>query len=234
MAGFLDRARAGERPLDGYFITFLRVLSQYPEIGQWESLWLDGHKSLYRDIYGQVKYLGDYEVGLGIWQMIDTFNPWLRAQHDPTEYRDYANWLKPVLYNVPAGFRFADYVDRLCKSVLRDAEPEEWTPVLYRILGLDETTLSELPQTGFNPSYVRDQTARFVAAAGPDVRLYPGLGVGVEGGARNVGPSDVEAMVEAAFDGGAAGVMISRNYSEMTLANLEAVGTTVRRLGKAD
>jgi DhnA family fructose-bisphosphate aldolase class Ia len=56
--------------------------------------------------------------------------------------------------------------------------------------------------------------------------------VGVEGGARNVEPPDVEAMVEAAFEGGASGVMISRNYSEMTLANLGAVGTALRRLGK--
>ena len=39
-------------------------------------------------------------------------------------------------------------------------------------------------------------------------------------------------MVEAAFDGGASGVMISRNYSEMTIDNLAAVGTALRRLKK--
>lgn len=233
LRGFLDRSRAGERPRDGYFISFLRILSRYPEIGQWETFWHEAHLSMFRMVHGQVKYHSeDLQVGLGIWQMIDTFNPWLRAQHDPADLRGYADWLKPVLYNVPAGFRFAAYVDRLCQTILRDGTPEEWTPILYRILGLDEAPYAELPTTGFKPSYVRDQTARYVDAVGPDVKLYPGIGVGVEGGARNVEPADVEAMVEASFEGGASGVMISRNYSEMTLANLGAVGSALRRLGK--
>jgi len=235
IAQYLDAACAGERPLDGYFITFLRLLFEYPEVGQWEKLWLDAHKALYREIYGQVKFYGDhYQLGLGIWQMIDTFNPWLRAQHDPTEYRLCADWVKPVLYNVPAGHRFAAYVERLCKTVLRDATPDELTPLLYRILGLHEVAFADLPQTGFKPSYVRDQTARFVEAVGPGVQVYPGLGVGVEGGPRKVAPEDVEAMIEAAFGGGASGVMISRNYSEMTLATLAAAGSALRRLGKID
>jgi hypothetical protein len=235
LAGFLDQARAGERPPGGYLITFMRILGEHPEIGQWERLWLDAHKSLYREVHGQVKFHGDrFQVGLGVWQMINTFNPWLRAQHDPAELAGYADWLKPVLYNVPAGARFAAYVRRLCQTVLRDATPEEWTPVLYRILGLDEAAFTELPETGFRPDYVRDHTARFVGAVGPGVRLYPGLGIGVEGGVRGVTPQDVEAMVAAAFEGGAAGVMISRNYSEMTLENLAAVGKTLRTLGKLD
>jgi hypothetical protein len=233
MSRYLDQARAGERPGDGYLITFLRLLADYPEIGQWEKLWLDGHKSLYREIAGQVKFFGDgYQVGLGIWQMIDTFNPWLRAQHDPAEYRLYADWLKPVLYNVPAGHRFAAYVRRLCQTILRDASPEEWTPLLYRILGLDEAAFEELPRSGFSPTYVRDQTARYAKLAGPGVPIYPGLGIGVEPGERNVSPQDVDTMVEAAFEGGAKGVMISRNYSELTLENLAAVGKALRRLGK--
>lgn len=235
MVGFFAQSRAGERPLDGNFITFHRILFEYPEILQWEKLWLDAHKGLYREIHGLVKFHGDrYRVGLGIWQMIDTFSPWLRAQHDPVEYRHYADWLKPVLYNVPAGHRFAGFVERLCQTVLGDASPSEWIPILYRILGLDEAPYEELPTEGFKPSYVRDQTARFVTAVGPDVELYPGIGIGVEGGPRPVTAADTEAMVEAAFDGGAAGLMISRNYSEMTLDNLAAVGTALRRLKKID
>lgn len=233
LRAFLERSRAGERPRDGYFVTFLRILSRYPEIGQWETFWYDAHISMYRLVHGQVKHHSpDLKVGLGVWQMIDTFNPWLRAQHDPADLRGYADWLKPVLYNVPAGFRFAAYVDRLCKTILRDGTPEEWTPILYRILGLDEAPYRELPAKGFKGSYITQQTARYVEAVGPEVQLYPGIGVGVEGGARNVTPADVEEMVEASFAGGATGVMVSRNYSEMTLANVAAVGKALRRLGK--
>jgi hypothetical protein len=235
MSAFFDEARAGVKGLDGYFIRFLRILFDYPEVLQWEKMWVDAHKGLYREIYGQVKFYGSqYEVGLGVWQMIDTFNPFLRAQHDPAEYRLYADWLKPVLYNVPAGARFQAFVQRLCTTILRDASPEEWTPILYRILGLDEAPYEELPMTGFRPEYVKEQTARFVAAAGPTVRLHPGIGIGVQdaGGTRPVSPADVSAGIEAAFEGGASGVMLSRNYSEMLLDNLSAVGDTLRRLGK--
>ena len=43
-------------------------------------------------------------------------------------------------------------------------------------------------------------------------------------------PDDVYAAVKAAFDGGAHGVLLSRKYSEMTLANLRAAGRAVRDL----
>ena len=56
--------------------------------------------------------------------------------------------------------------------------------------------------------------------------------MGVEAGARVVTPDDIGPMVEAAFEGGASGVMISRNYSELTLANLGAVGSALRALGR--
>lgn len=231
MAEYLDQARHGQRPLDGYLITFLRILLEYPEVWQWEKQWLDAHKDLYREIYGQVKFYGDrYQVGLGVWQMINTFNPLLRAAHDPAEYRHYADWVKPVLYNSPAGQRFATFVSKLCETVLRDASAAEWTPILYKILGLDEAGFDDLPSRGFSPRYVTEHTKRFVTAIGPDVSVYPGIGVGVESGPRPITPADVEAMVAASFEGGAAGVMISRNYSEMTSENLAAVGSALRDL----
>ena len=233
LEAFLRAASAGERPRDGYLITFMRICARYPEIGQWENLWHEAHVSMYRMVHGQVKfYSNNYEVGLGVWQMIDTFNPWLRAQHDPADLRQYADWVKPVLYNVPAGFRFRDYVQRLCATILRDAPAEEWSPILYRILGLDEAPFQELAEKGFSPAYVRTQTARYVDALGPDVRVYPGIGVGVEGGERIVKPGDIEPMVGAAFDGGASGIMISRNYSELSLVNLGAVGSALRAQGR--
>ena len=195
-----------------------------------------------------MRYFGDdYQVGLGIWQMINTFNPLLRAAHDPAEYKLYADWLKPVFYNAPGGARFAKFVTNLCQTILGDASPSEWTPILYKILGLDEAAFEDLPPAGFSPNYVADFTRRYVDAVGPEVAVYPGIGLGVETVARDISPADCEAMVEvardispadceamveASFDGGAGGVMISRNYSELTLTNLAAVGNALRRLGK--
>ncbi len=45
------------------------------------------------------------------------------------------------------------------------------------------------------------------------------------------GPDDPEAIsqcVMKAFDAGAAGIVVSREYEELTVANLEAVGRAVR------
>ena len=230
---YLASVRGGYQPPDGKLITFLRHLFEYPEVSQWQKLWWDGHKDLYREISGTVRYFGDsYQVGLGIWQMINTFNPLLRAAHDPAEYKLYADWLKPVFYNAPGGARFAKFVTNLCQTILGDASPSEWTPILYKILGLDEAAFEDLPPAGFSPQYVADFTRRYVDAVGPEVAVYPGIGLGVETVARDISPADCEAMVEASFDGGAGGVMISRNYSELTLTNLAAVGNALRRLGK--
>lgn len=228
----LGAARRGERPLDGYLISLWRILANYPEIGQWEKLWLEGHKAQYREISGLVRFFGEHlKVGLGVWQMIDTFNPYLRAQHDPAEYATYADWVKPVLYHVPAGARFRAFVDKLSESLLRDAPASEWLPLLYRVVGLDEAAYEDLTRAGFSAKYVGDQVRRYATALGPSVGVYPGIGVGFEAGERRLTPADVAGAIEASFEAGATGLIVSRNYSEMTLAGLAAVGDALRRLG---
>ena len=46
-------------------------------------------------------------------------------------------------------------------------------------------------------------------------------------------PEDVRDGIVGAFEGGADGVILSRKYSEMHLANLAAAGETIRELGRA-
>ena len=47
-------------------------------------------------------------------------------------------------------------------------------------------------------------------------------------GLKKTSPEDVHASTTAALDGGADGVLYSRKYSEMRLANLAAAGRAVR------
>ena len=66
--------------------------------------------TFYRELSGLVKFYDpNYEFGIGIWQVINTYNPYLRAQYDQSEYAPYADWFKPVLYHTPAGARFAEF-----------------------------------------------------------------------------------------------------------------------------
>ena len=229
---YFRRARTG-RLEDGHFVEFFRTLQEHPEVLQWEKFWLGSHKDLYHEIYGAVKWFDPRkEVGMHIWQLINTFHPFLRAQYDLRELARCADWIKPVLYNDVAGYRFNRIVTSYTKTFLGDFTPAEATRFLYEILQLDEAPWDALPKAGFSPEYVRKETRRTVERTGKPV--YPGLGIGVQDVGKDskaITPDSVRAAVRAAYEGGASGICISRNYSEASLAALAAVGQALDELG---
>lgn len=250
---FRERIKGGYKPVDGYFLEFIRIILEYPEVLSWEKFWLDSHRAFHRELAGLVKYIDPaLQVGFSIWQEITSFSPYLRAQYNYTEFKDYADFIKPIVYHVPAGARFARYVkylqpllfhkggldeeklvDMTENVVLRDFSDAEALGLFYRLLGLQEAPLTELPQKGFSVEYVRTETARAVSQVGPLVKVYPGIDAGVPGGpgSRETEPDDVYRAVLAAYEGGATGIILSRNYAEMNLANLEAAGRALKELG---
>ena len=52
---FVRDGRVGKRPVDRYYVTFWRILLNYPEIAAWEMLWTDSLRDAYRAIYQTVK-----------------------------------------------------------------------------------------------------------------------------------------------------------------------------------
>lgn len=232
---YFTRARA-KRLDDGHFVEFFRVLQEHPEVLQWEKFWLDSHKSLYHEVYGTVKWLDPRkEVGIHVWQLINTFHPFLRAQYDLRDLARCADWVKPVLYNDVAGYRFNRIVSSYTRTFLGDLSPQDATAFLYKILQLDEASWNDLPKTGFSPQYVKKETRRTVERTGKPV--YPGLGIGVQGvgkDSKRITPASVRAAVRAAYEGGASGICISRNYSEATLASLAAVGEALDEMNIKD
>lgn len=233
---YFTRVRSGVRPGDGHLVEFLRVLLHNPEIFAYEKLWHECHKQLAQDVYGTCKWLKpDAYVGMHIWQYVNTFNPFLRAQWRLEEMRHYADWVKPVVYHVAAGPRFHGIIQGYLRSWLGDFEPEEATRFLYKILQLDEAAFADLPSTGFSADYVFNETARTVRALAPDVQVYPGLGVGVQNiGSLRVTPEDVKASVRASYEAGATGIVLCRNYSEASLDTIAAVGEALDELGIGD
>ncbi len=233
---FLQGVRKGDRPRDGVFVMLLRHLLHHPEVLMWEKMWLDAHRSMYAEINGMVKYSDPkHEVGYGIWQVINTYNPYLKAQYDQADYGNTADFLKPVLYNTPAGLRFSEFAKTWQRGILADASPEGAYQALATVLGLDDfiSPLAEAPLAGFTPEYVKQWTQNLIADTGGRCKVYPGIGAGVgDGGtSRAILPEDIKAAVHAGFDGGGAGVLISRNYSEAELVNMRAVGEALKERG---
>ena len=64
-------------------------------------------------------------------------------------------------------------------------------------------------------------------------RILPGIDIGIPTGkeSRKASPEDSYAAVAAALKAGAHGLILSRKYSEMRLANLAAAGRAVRDAG---
>lgn len=230
---FFQKARKDVRPSDGFFVTFWRMLLKYPEILAWEKFWTDSYHRIRSEIYGLAHAIApEKPVGWHIMHM-NSFNPFYRAEEDYAELKNYSDFLKVVTYNNSGGPRLVRYLRNLHETVFRDANPSESLPLLYRILDYKEAPLEQLSTYGLSPDYVSRETKRALAGVGREIPIYPGIDVDIptEAGQKKTTPEDVRKAVKAAFEAGAQGIIISRKYSEMRLANLSGVGAALKELG---
>jgi hypothetical protein len=243
----VDRARTGYRkldelfnagadekgPMDGYFVTFWRLLLEYPEILSWESLWTDSYHEVRAEVYGTGKALApEKPFGFHIMQNM-TFSPFYRAEEDYSKTKDYSDFLKLATYNNAAGPRLATYLDRLSATVFRDAQPQDFLPFFYDVMNYHEAPYDQLHLTGLSADYLARETRRALEGVkGSDVQIYPGIDIDVPTKLTDKGtkPDDVRRSVRAAFEAGANGVVLSREYTEMWLANLSAAGDELRKI----
>ncbi len=229
---YFEHAKKGSAMPDGFFVTFWRILLEYPEILAWERLYIDSQFQFYRDLYGTVKAIDPTKkVGWHVMHL-NSFSPFYRATQDYAEYSRFSDYLKIALYHSCAGPRFARWVKSLHQHIFRDSTPEESLPFLYRVLNLNEAPYPELSKAGFSAEYVRSETERAVRGTNGEVHIYPGIGIDVPTlpGEKVCTPEDIEQGVIAAFEGGAHGVILSRKYSEMRLENIKAAGRAVEAI----
>lgn len=228
------RVAAGNRPADGAFVSFWRLLLQYPELLAWQTLWTDSQRRVYRDIYGVAKACKpELQVGWHVYHNI-SFSPFYRADQDYAELSRCSDFLKVVIYNNCAGPRFHAWIGNICRSLFADASPAEVYPLMLKLLQLDEGPYDELPKTGFTADYVRRETIRAVAGVEGRCQIYPGIDIDIPtpGDTTQCSRDGVKAAVLAAFEGGAQGVVLSRKYSEMWLEHLAGAGDAIKELGE--
>jgi hypothetical protein len=226
--------RSGQKPNDGCYATFWRIIFRYPEVLAWETMWNDSVHETYEAIYKQTKSIRpSVQVGWHVWHAL-SFSPFFRAQTDLQKLSDYSDYMKITVYNNLGGTRMETYITSISDTLYGDMPIEEALQFEYRVMNLRERGYAELPYTGLSADYVYRETKRAVEdVKGTKTEIWPGLDVDIA----NVdlqfsrsSPPVVNESTKACFRGGAKGLVISRKYSEMRLPNLAAVGDALRQL----
>jgi hypothetical protein len=231
---FVQKALLNERPADGYFVEFWRLLVENPEILAWDRLFDLGKHEVLAEVRSAVKAVRpDLQVGFHI-EHVNSFNPIFRATRRYEELADKADFLKVVVYNNCGGERYAHFIQNVGSTVFRDVPKEELLSFNNHLLNYgNEASLSELPKAGLSADYVARETRRALAGVKGKCKVLPGIDIGIPTGpnSRKASADDTYQAVSAALKANADGVILSRKYSEMQLANLAAAGKAARDCG---
>ena len=230
---FVRASRSGRRPADGYYVQFWRLLLRYPELAAWEMLWTDSIRETYAAIYKTVKTANQsIPVGWHIWHN-NSFNPIYRAEQDLHELSNYSDFIKVVMYSNCGGERMALYADNIGSTLYGDLSKQAIIDLNYGLMNFKERSYDQIPYSGLSSDYVFRETKRALAGVeGGNTLIWPGIDIDIptEKGNSKCTPQSVKDSVRAAFRAGAPGVLLSRKYSEMRLANLSGAGDAVREL----
>jgi len=228
---FVQAALKGQRPSDGYFVEFWRLLVEWPEIIAWDRLFDAVKHEVLAEVNAAVKRVrSGLQVGFHL-EHVNSFNPIFRATRSYADLATRADFLKVVVYNNCGGERYANFIRNVGSTVFRDVPQEELLRFNNHLLNYgDEAKLEDLAVAGLSPDYVFRETQRALAGVQGKCMVLPGIDLGIPTGknSRKASPEDTYAAVAAALKAGADGLILSRKYSEMPLANLAAAGRAVR------
>jgi hypothetical protein len=146
---FVQQALTAQRPSDGYFVEFWRLLVENPEIMAWDRLFDIGKHQVLADVRAAVKAVrADLQVGFHI-EHVNSFNPIFRATRRYEDLAEKADFLKVVVYNNCGGERYAHFIDNIHSTVFRDVPKDELLRFNNHLLDYgNEAGLSELAQRG--------------------------------------------------------------------------------------
>ena len=123
------------------------------------------------------------------------------------------------------------YLDNIGSTLYADLTKQQLAEFTYAVMDYREPGYEQIPRTGLSADYVYRETRRALAGvAGSKTQIWPGIDIDIptEPGHSKCTPQSVNDAVTAAFHAGAPGVILSRKYSEMRLANLGGAGNAVR------
>lgn len=220
------------KPPEGVFTIFLRHIMRYPEILSWEYLYRQSREDIQKGMYTSIKAIKpDAVVGWHVDHQPSSWDIVYRAEMSYEEMAPYSDYIKLILYHEVLGPRIRSwYLDRFKKTILSEISLEQSLELYYALFGYDknvEPGVDKLSSEGFSPDYVYRETRRSVASANGKTKIFAGIGIDVPGSP----PDDPETVYQAtlkALQANAGGIVISREYEEMKVPNLEAIGRAVK------
>lgn len=232
--------RDPQRPIDGALTTFLRLLMKHPEVLVWEREWALSLEEALAALVGSIRAIRpDALVGRHIDHQQSTWDIFYRAAVSYAEMAEAMDFLKPVVYHDIAAPRVREWmIHEFSKSVLADLSHPQSLELYYAVFGLDparEPSLEAMRNGSFSPDYVYRETKRCVDGVAGQAQVYPGIGMDIPFHRKNAPPephpSDADVLTAAtrrAIEAGAHGITICREYQEMRLPNLRAIGRALR------
>jgi hypothetical protein len=137
------------------------------------------------------------------------------------------------MYNNCGGERMALYADNIGSTLYADLSKQGLIDLNYAVMGYKEGGYDQISHTGLSPDYVYRETKRALeGVAGTKTLIWPGIDIDIPTEPNNskCTPQGVKQAVLAAIRAGAPGVILSRKYSEMRLADLSGAGDAVRQM----
>jgi hypothetical protein len=227
------------RLADGVFTGFVRILLRYPEILAWEYQYRLSRDEVMQAMHAAVKAVKpSAHVGWHVDHQPSSWDLVYRAELSYAEMAPYSDFIKFIAYHDVLGPRIRWwYLDRLQKTVLAELPLDDSLNLYYDLFGYDrqsEPAVDRLEPDGMSPDYVARETRHSVASAEGKTKIYTGVGFDVPWGNRSLpaDPSEIYDAVVKSFSAGADGIVVSREYEEMRVPNLEAVGRAIREIRK--
>jgi hypothetical protein len=240
--------RGAARPADGVFTQVLRLLYRFPEILAWDYQWRLALEEQGRRTHALVKAARPtVQVGRHFDHQNTSWDSLFLAQWSYADVVPYTDFIKPILYQDILGPHLRWWhLERLKKGPLAELSLQQSLDLYYALRGYDpalEPKLEQLDERGLSADYVGRETRRIADVVQGGCGIVPGIGVDIPyniqrpGGPREFSfrstPEALRATVREVFRQGATGLLVSREYDEMRLENLRAIGDTLREMGRA-
>ena len=179
----MQAALKDQRPSDGYFVEFWRLLVECPEIVAWDRLFDEGKHQVLAEVKAAVKSVrASLQVGFHI-EHVNSFNPIFRATRRYDDLAKKADFLKVVVYNNCGGGTLRELHSQRRLDGFRDVPRDELLQFNNHLLNYgSEAKLDQLPTAGLSPDYVFRETQRALAGVGGQCKVFPGIDIGIPTG----------------------------------------------------